>query len=91
MPLVIQMAELKKKKKNTILDFQIFIANILVLGFPGVQWLRRCLAMQKTPVPSLVQEDSTHAVGQLSPCVTTTEPELCGLHTAMAEPMCSSY
>lgn len=38
MPLVIQMAELKKKKKNTILDFQIFIANILVLGFPGVQW-----------------------------------------------------
>lgn len=83
------MAELKKKK--TTLDFQIFIANILVLGFPGVQWLRRCFAMQKTG--SILGPGRLYMpwVGQLSPCITTTEPELCGLHAAMTEPMCSSY
>ena len=39
------------------------------------QWLRIRLPMQGTWVRALVQED-LHAVEQLSPCATTTEPEL---------------
>ena len=35
-----------------------------------VQWLRTCLPMQGTWVPSLIQEDSTCSAGQRSPCTT---------------------
>ena len=40
-----------------------------------VQWLKIHLPMQETWVRSLVRENSTcpHALGQLSPCTTTTE------------------
>ena len=39
-----------------------------------VQWLGVSLAMQGTPVRSLVQEDPTE---QPSPCATVTEPMCC--------------
>ena len=38
-----------------------------------VQWLRTHLAMQGTPVRSLIWEDPT-SVGQVAPCATTIEP-----------------
>ena len=40
-----------------------------------VQWLRIRLPMQETRVQALAREDP-HAVEQLSPCITTTEPAL---------------
>ena len=39
------------------------------------QWLRIHLPMQGTWIRALVQEDP-HAMEQLSPCATTTEPAL---------------
>ena len=43
--------------------------------FMVVRWLRSHLPMQGTQVPSLVWEDLT-CCRKLSPCVTSTEPEL---------------
>ena len=40
------------------------------------QWYRICLTMQETHVLSLIQEDDTDAMEQLSPCDTTTESAL---------------
>ena len=41
--------------------------------------------MQGTPVRSLIREDEPHAVEQLSPCTTTTEPEFQSLCAATTE------
>ena len=43
------------------------------VGLLIVQWLRICLAIQGTPVWSLVQEDATCRTEQLSLCTPTTE------------------
>ena len=52
--------ERKKKKKKTFLV---------------AQWMRICLAVQKTRVRSLVWK-IPHAMEQLSSCTTNTEPVL---------------
>ena len=49
-----------------------------------VQWLRICLAVQGTPVQSLVQEDP-NALGQRSPCATTTEAHAPRIHALQQE------
>ena len=44
--------------------------------FPGGPAVKLRLPVQGTHIQSLVQEDP-HAVGQLSPCTTSTQPVLC--------------
>ena len=55
--------------------------------FPG-QWLRICLPMQGTCVQSLVR-GGDKAMGQLSPCNTSTEPTLCRVQELqLLKPVC---
>ena len=48
-----------------------------------VQWIRICMPMQGTWVPSLVWEDAT---GKLNPCVTTTEARSRALKPQLLSP-----
>ena len=50
-------------------------------------WLRVCLAMQKTLVPSLIWEDST-CYRALNPRATATGPLLWSLRATATEPEC---
>jgi len=56
-----------------------------------VQWLRICLVMQETQVPSLVLGDYTCPGGQLSLWATISEPLLWSLSATNTEPMCCKY
>ena len=68
--------------------------HLILKGLPGTslvaQWLRILLPMQGTQVRALVRKIS-HAAEQLSPCTTTTEPELWSPRATTTEPACHSY
>ena len=64
-------------KYNTILKIQIIKSWASLV----VHWLRIHLAMQGTPVQSLVREDPT-CCGATKPCV----PQLLTLHSRVREP-----
>ena len=66
----------KERAILTVMHLHFFILTVYLGGNSLVaQWLRIRLPMQGTRVQALVQK-IPHAMEQLGPCATTTEPAL---------------